>query len=190
MRLSDRAGDSGRLDSSLRFNPKAKSRLWERQEDIVRLYVGDGLTLREIGDKLGVSRQTVCNILKDAGITAAQKAKKPAKRRTVEQDAEIRRLYVDEDIPIQEIAPLLGLPIATVSESLHAQNVSVKRGGMASVRHPKLRRLAVGEWLELPRRGGSERNTYVIYYTMAMKAGIRVSVRVISDDTVRVTRKA
>ena len=93
-------------------------------------------------------------------------------------------------MPIKEIAPLLGLSTANVSESLHAQNVSIRRGGMGSIRRPKLRRLEVGESLELPRRGGSERNTYTTYYEMAMKAGIRVSVRVISEDKVRVTRKA
>lgn len=43
---------------------------------------------------------------------------------------------------------------------------------------------------ELPRVGKSKRNTYVRYYVIAQKAGIRVSVRVVSDDKVRVTRKA
>jgi hypothetical protein len=62
-----------------------------------------------------------------------------------------------------------------------------KPGGVSTPKFPQLRELAVGESLVLPITAG---NKYVSCYAMAKNAGIRVSVRVIDNETVRVTRKA
>ena len=154
------------------------------------MYVGEGLTLREIGEKIGASRQTVCNILQDVGIRAAQKGKRPDKRRTAKIDAKIRRLYVHEDKPITEIAEILHLPGKVVTESLRSQNITIKRGGTRTIAYPELRKIEIGESLVLPRVGNTRVNTYARYYIMAKVAGIRVSVRAIDADKMRVTRKA
>ena len=127
-----------------------KSSAWAKQHDIVRMYVGEGLTLREIGEKIGASRQTVCNILQDVGIRAAQKGKRPDKRRTAKIDAKIRRLYVHEDKPITEIAEILHLPGKVVTESLRSQNITIKRGGTRTIAYPELRKIEIGESLVLP----------------------------------------
>jgi len=99
-------------------------------------------------------------------------------------------LYVEEDKPIQEIAKILHLWAAPVSESLHEQGVTIKRGGQRSIVFPELREMKIGDSLNLPQVGGTKRNKYSRYYIMAKKAGIKVSVRVIDNGKVRVSRVA
>ena len=185
-------GTGGRLrevKEPLKADSNPRCSAWDIKEEIIQMYVGAGLTLREIGEKIGFSRQTVCNILQEAGVRAAQKGKKPQRERTTENDGAILRLYVDEDRPVREISKLLNLSVNAVSESLREHGVMIKRGGMRTIVFPELRNLNIGESLELPRVISNSKQTYVRYYEMAKSAGIKVSVRSIGEEKVRVTRK-
>jgi len=128
-------------------------------------------------------------MLKEIGVTAAQKGPKPARQKAKYHESDIRRLYVDEDKPIVEISRTLKLSAVTITSSLRSQGVRIKIGGMRTIVFPELRRLKIGEFLALPRVGSTKRHTYVRYYEMAKSAGIKVGVNVISGEKVRVTRK-
>ncbi|MDI1242823.1 MAG: hypothetical protein PSX80_12985 [bacterium] len=158
------------------------------QTDIVRMYVDEGLTLREIGEKIAFSRQTVCNVLQDVGVTADQKGSRPLAEKMVQRKDDMLRMYVDENKSVRQIAKVLNASGATVARSLRSQGVKIRRGG-GRVVFPELGKLKVGESLELPRVNPNTRQAYVRYYGMAKIIGIKVSVSVISEDKVRVTRK-
>lgn len=58
--------------------------------------------------------------------------------------------------------------------------------GEMAIKYPQIRELKPGESIDLPRP--QTRNYYVLFYSMAKLAGIRVSLQTIDDKTVRVTR--
>lgn len=144
------------------------------------------MTLTAVTRDCGVSHQTTRNVLLRAGVPTERRVGKQWR----EHLDEIVRLYLDQGRPMREIARLVNLGGESVSEALLFAGVEVKRGGWRTIAFPKLRELAVGESLDLPSVGGTKRNKYARYYFMAKKAGIKVSVNVISDEKVRVTRKA
>jgi len=77
---------------------------------------------------------------------------------------------------------MLNLIAADVSVALHSAGVHIKRGGgQRSIVLTELREIKVGDSLRLPQVGGMKRNKYSRYYTMAKKAGIKVSVSVIDN---------
>ncbi|MDI1240803.1 MAG: hypothetical protein PSX80_02635 [bacterium] len=149
------------------------------------MYCDEGLSYRAIGERIGTSGETIRSILREAGVAVQRKHWKP--RQHVE---EIRRLYVEENKPITEIVGMLNVTPGLVSKTLRYLGIPIKRGGVRSIVYPELRQLKIGESLELPRVPGTRRHAYTRYYVMAKKAGIKVSVRVISNDKVRVSRKS
>ena len=159
----------------------------EIEAKIIEVYRKSDLTLRAIGARYGVSHQTASNILRRAGI---ENRALPRPSKWHRYADEIRRLYVEENLPMVKIAAMLSLGTAGVARALRAGGIKIKNGGERDIVYPELRKLKNGESIELPRVGGSERSTYTRYYMMAKTAGIKVSVRVIDDDYVRVTRKA
>jgi DNA-directed RNA polymerase specialized sigma subunit len=61
-----RAGVGRRTRSVHRLTPQE---LAQRNQEIVRLYVEDGLTLREVGGRLGVSERQVSRVLEATGVS-------------------------------------------------------------------------------------------------------------------------
>lgn len=131
------------------------------------------------------SHVTARRILLDAGVSIDRRYK----QRKLDL-SELRRLYVDERKPISAIVTLMNVGPGAISNALKAIGVTVLRGGQRQILFPELRKLEVGQSLELPRIEAPDRRGYVRYYLMAKKAGIRVSIKRINGETVRVTRKA
>jgi DNA-directed RNA polymerase specialized sigma subunit len=72
--ILERAGVSRRSSSVHRLTPQE---LAQRNQEIVRLYVEDGLTLREVGERFGVTERQLSWVLKPAGLSR----RKPGTRR-------------------------------------------------------------------------------------------------------------
>jgi len=163
---------------------------WDHQAEIVKLYQDEKKSCREIGLEFGCSHETARKILLDAGVPVSKKGRAGGRPRNLDSE-QVRRLYVEENRPISEIAGMFNAAGATVSNALKSLAVKVLRGGSRQIKHPELWRLKLGESLDLPRiHSDADKRAYVRYYVMARSAGIRVSLRTIDDKTIRVTRKA
>ena len=76
--ILEKAGVSRRSRSAHRLTPQE---LAQRNQEIVRLYAEDGLTLREAGGRLGVSERQAWRVLETAGVSR----RKPGTRRAPPQ---------------------------------------------------------------------------------------------------------
>jgi len=149
---------------------------------IVRLY-RKGLTGKQVGDILGVSRQATWYRLKMAGIPT-----RPMGPFAVyPEKAVIQRLYFEEGLTVKQTAERLNETPDRVRRAMELHGFgTLKRGGKP--KYPQLRTIPVGESIELSK---SELKTpYLSFYGMAKNAGIRVSVKRIDESNFRVTRVA
>lgn len=112
-------------------------------EEVKRLYVDEWLTLTEIARLLDASPTTIANRLDSAGVPRRTFADYCAAR--VDRD-ELVRLYVDEQVPVDEIATRKRMATHTVYSHLRAAGVDPDRR-----RRP--RAVAVGGVKRSARRG-------------------------------------
>jgi DNA-binding transcriptional regulator LsrR (DeoR family) len=90
-------------------------------DELRRLYVEDGLTLREIGEMFGVSRQRVHQRMRKAGIKRKKKVIKLNRR-------DLLRLYVREGLTQREVGQQLGVSGSSVSKEMRRHGISPRRG--------------------------------------------------------------
>ena len=163
---------------------------WNHQAEIVTMYRDEKKSCREIGVEFGCSRETVRKILLDANVSVSGKGRAGGRPRNLDTE-KVRRLYVEDNLPIIEIANKVNAAANTVSNVLKSLGVKILRGGSRQIKYPELWSLKVGESLDLPRiHSATDKRAYVTYYSMAENAGIKVSLKTIDSDTIRVTRKA
>lgn len=93
---------------------------FKRDEEIVRLRVGEGMSTRMIAQRFGISHQWVSAILRQAGVDGAVKF-------NWKRDQEIIRLRKTKCLTHSEIAAQMGLTLSVVSGVL-------LRAGMKTVR--------------------------------------------------------
>lgn len=151
-------------------------------EQLLQLYLDEGLSCREIAARLGVSGQAVHYQLKKAGIKL-RPIGGVAKKLDVNK---LRRLYLTEKRPLRHIAAELGITTNTIYDHLERHGIPRRSEGAHPVKYPELRKLEVGEHIDLPRPDWKRPQTS--FYTMAEIIGIRVSCRSINEVTMRVTR--
>lgn len=153
------------------------------------MYQDDWKSCREIGVEFGCSRETARKILLDAGVPVSKEGRTGGRPGYINPE-EVQRLYVNEKLPVSEIAVVVNASTATVSKVLRSLGIEILRGGSRQIKYPELWSLKVGESLDLPRiHSATDKRAYVTYYSMAKNAGIRVSLKTIDTDTIRVTRK-
>jgi DNA-binding CsgD family transcriptional regulator len=96
----------------------------QRNEEIIRAYLGEGLPLQEIGVRFGFHRETVAKILEKAGV------RKRASRTTgdllKQRDGEIIRLYVEERLSLREIVARCGLSVSGIRSILERAGVQAR----------------------------------------------------------------
>jgi len=90
--------------------------------DALRGWCAAGLTLREMAEHLGRSPSGVVKLLKRHGLVTVRTRTKPDSQARAEL-AEIRRLHVDEDLPLTQVADQLGRSRAWVRAQLEAAGV-------------------------------------------------------------------
>lgn len=134
------------------------------KKELKRLYCEEGFSLREIGEILGVSRTTVMNRLNEYGISASKN--KRLRRHISEEELaklalelspeemeelrlddnqtvlkvtprELRRLYLDERLPIREIYTILGVSEGTIYKYLDEYDIP-KRGSNYKKQDPSV----------------------------------------------------
>lgn len=162
-----------------------------------RLYVDEGLTLREIGVRFGITRQAVHLRFIKAGISRRshyskkfrnvnEKRNERIARSLDERRNELVRLYVDDKVPLSVIAKRIGISHGAIRKYLIACGIEIRSTDSFRT-FPELGKLKVGESVLLPRpaRKGSP---HLTYYKMARTYKIRVSVRAADERTFRVTR--
>jgi predicted DNA-binding protein YlxM (UPF0122 family) len=150
-------------------------------KEILRLYQTERLSAKAIADRFGVTRQTISARLKNAGVVT----------RTIQPWAELpdtktlQRLYHGERLTLHQVAERLNTKFDRVYQAMDKYEVPRRKPGSRDGRYPGLRKLAVGESIDLH---NPSRQPHANFYAVAKAARIRVSVRRIGDRTFRVTR--
>jgi len=94
----------------------------------------------------------------------------------------LERLCGEDELTLVEIADKLGSKPDRIREMMERHGIDRRqRGGRP--KYPQLRRLAVGESIELPK--SERKKPHLSFYDMARKAGIRVSVKRVDETTYR-----
>ena len=154
-------------------------------QELIRLYNVRKMTLETIGEQFGISRQAVHNRLKRAGVQLRPRSKRVSKI----DGPLLYELYVGQKLSLAEIGKRVGLKSVTIRSLLVKHGLTTGPGWECQIKYPQIRKFAIGEYLELP-RPMTRYKFYGNYYSMAKVAGIRVSIRSIGNETVRVTRVA
>ena len=161
-------------------------------EEIIQLYEKDGGTLREIGQRAGLSHEKVRKILIAAGVHLRPRTQNKCE---IPRE-ELVRLHFELGLGIMEIAERYGIHRATLLGIMHRHGIEPRRYTRRPVianRKYSLPELRVGETVEIqlpPRPEGSKADR-VRFDQMAKEAGIRVSLKTINGgSTLRVTRIA
>ena len=153
-------------------------------QELKDLYLIDKLTLKQIGEKFGVSKQAIYHRLWHGGVTIRRRG---LPRIQINRDALVS-LYVERKMSVAEVATELGCSGESVFRLLVKYGIA-RLGHDRRFKYPELKELKIGESLEYP-RPDIGRKIYSDFYVRAKKAGIKVSIKTIDDKTVKVTRIA
>ena len=148
------------------------------QKNAVKLYE-KGWSVKRIADRFGKHPQTIYKELARAGVELRYKT---ALRRTF---ADLQRLYVSEKMPVRKICRGLGITRARLLNELIRQKIPL-RSRNEPIRYPELAFLKVGESAILPR--SQKRSYHKPFFDDARRVGIRIKVKTIDKDSVRVIR--
>lgn len=151
-------------------------------DELVRLYEVDGLSMLQLARRFGVTRQGIHDRLKRQGICIRPQGRP---RPRIDELA-LRSLYLDQKLSGREIAIRFNVKQSAVYYWLKAFNIK-SRGPGCYRKYPELANLQVGESMTVPRPKKQGRFQHY-FYPMAQKHGIKVSVKTLNGDTVRLTR--
>jgi hypothetical protein len=178
------------------INPTSVDREAELDE-MRRLYLDEGLTLKEIGVRFGITRQAVQLRFVKAGISrrshysqnfrnANEQRSDRIHRFLNDRRNEIVKMYDGEKVPLSVIVNRIGISHEVIRKYLIACGVEIRSTDSFRA-YPELGKLKVGESLLLP-RPARKSSPHLTYYRMAKTLKIRVSVRAADERTFRVTR--
>lgn len=155
-------------------------------EELRRLYLDERMTSAEIASRVGLTRQGVSYRLRAAGVPTRTTG---ARSKRAKNAAKVVSLYVDEGKSVDKIAREIGMARGTVSICLDEAGIKREayRYPKASGKYKELQDLAVGEYILIPRpkvRG----KWHGRLYNYAKRYGVKITVKVIDDDTAKLTR--
>lgn len=153
-----------------------------RRGEIIEQYNNGGLTLQEIGSKIGVSRQRVHQILKQHGI--ATRPSKP-RGRTLDRDL-LERLYIDERKNLNEVVKAVRASHPIVKRELKRHGIDLRPSSFSRMKPSELDGLEVGESITIECK--FKKMYYSSLYSKADVRGIRISICRIDPDRVIITR--
>lgn len=103
-------------------------------DELVRLYVDEGLSTYRIGALVGLDRQAVARRLRRAGVAMPARGAGRARPLRCHEDpdalaARLRELSIDKHLTATAIGQLLGIPARTVRDRLHAFDIATRTRG-------------------------------------------------------------
>lgn len=152
-----------------------------RTEEMAKLFEG-GMTLQQIGDRYGISRQRVQQRFKEAGL--AQLAR-PPKYTLIDKDR-LENLYAEELLTIARISEMFGVKSHLIHQALNFHKIP-KRGSINTNGKyiDRLRELKIGERtvIDCPAK-----KPHVVLHKSAKLAGGKISMRKLGSGRFQVTR--
>ncbi len=136
----DRAGVAPRDPGGLPGPPVDAELLGE----MIRLYVDDGLTTGQVGERIGRSKAWVGRRLRRAGVALAR-----PQRRRVDPEV-VRRLYVDDEMSLAAVAERVEASEPVVRRVLADAGVAIRAQSASAIRCGDLARLYLDEGLATP----------------------------------------
>src|SRR5687768_10468968 len=117
--------------------------------EIVELYVDRQMTMAQVADHLGVTKQAIWYRLQSAGISA--RARSGRKPRQFEK-ALLENLYVADRLTIQQIADRLDSKPGTILYAMEEFGIERRKPETWATKYPQLKELKVGDLVDLPRK--------------------------------------
>lgn len=165
-----------------------------RQAEIERMYFEDGLSLRSIADKFGVSRQSVHERLKSRGLKLRKRTRyvRPDISLEVAARIDVKLLcqrYVEDKENLKTVGKEFGLTVHLVSRILSNQGVKIRpRSFPRSPFWDSVRDLQPNGFTDI--KLDNPATAHVRCYAAVRHHGFKVSVKWIAPDTYRVTRRS
>ena len=122
------AGTPTRLPTVPKARPERNSRTVANMPEIRRLYLEEKLTIPQIGLRLGHSKHSVRAWLIRDGIELRDDRTRHGVALDPVLAEQLRRLYVDEHLPIGDIAARIGRSYRTTNRLMHQAGISVRVG--------------------------------------------------------------
>lgn len=156
--------------------------------EIKKLYVDEGLTLQEVGDRVGLTRQGVHERLKCSGIHTRSRKLPHLKSRIPLAPRETPwQLYVVEGLTIKAISDRLDYSPGTAYLMLKKHGIPRRKVIQPRQEiYSSLRNLNLGESTIID--GLNPSSMYVRIYGQGKRNGMKYSVQKLSRSSVRVTR--
>ncbi len=150
-------------------------------QEMVELYE-NGMTLQEVGDRYGISRQRVQQKFKEAGLAHI---KRPPKYTLIDK-ARLENLYAGERLAIAKIGEAFGVKSHLIHQALEFHKIpkrsSIKSDGKYV---DQLRKLKIGERMEIV---CDAKKPYVMLHKSAKCTGVKISLKKIESGKFQVTR--
>jgi IS30 family transposase len=150
---------------------------------MIRLYQDEGLTMQQIAQKFGLSRQAVHCRLTRAGVQSRPSWQRHP--RMIDRETLVR-LYTNEQIPVSKLARMLKTDARTIERELKRHSIERRPKNYERRKPSALDNLQVGESALISFQ--MDRIPYVNYYLSAKVRKIKVSIRRIETGQVQVTR--
>ncbi len=142
----------------------------------------NGMTLQEIGDQYGISRQTISRRFKDMGFAHLERLPKYAR---IDKDR-LEDLYAGERLSISKISEAFRVTSNLIYQALNFHKIpkrsSIKLNGKYV---DLLRQLEVSEKIEVD---SDAKKPYVVLHRSAKRAGVKISVRKLERGKFLITR--
>lgn len=151
-------------------------------ETIKRLYEVEQLTLQQVADRLGVTRQAVHDQLVRNGI---ERRPRSPQSRTIDR-ATLYRLYVTNQLGICAVAKELRASYSLVCRELKRHSIEKRPRGFDWRKIHELDSILIGESVVIRRPIRPKPHSSL--YGAASVRGIRISIRRVDAEFVRVTR--
>jgi DNA-binding Lrp family transcriptional regulator len=154
----------------------------ERTRITKYLYEVEGLSVSEVGERLGVSRQAIHDRLVRAGV----KRRPPSSSFKMIDRETLCRLYVTERLPVYRVAEALNLAFTTVARELLRHGIGRRPRAFERRKRSAMDHLNIGEsaLIECP----VVPKPHASLYSLASVRKIRISIRRVDRERVRVTR--
>ncbi len=148
---------------------------------MVELYE-NGMTLQEIGDRYGISRQRVQQRFKEAGLAHIER---PPKYTLIDKDR-LETLYAGERLAIAKIGEAFGVKSHLIRQALDFHKIP-KRNSIKSkgIYVDQLRKLEIGNKIEIV---CDAKKPYVVLHKSAKRTNRKVSLKKIGRSKFQVTR--
>lgn len=150
------------------------------------LYEEQGLTIRQIGELYGISKQTISQRFKGINVVI-RRTPRPRPPKHLQIDTEqLKDLYTKQRLPVKSIARILQTYPQAVRMALEFHKIPRRPLVRAAGKHLSLlRKLQTGDQEEIKCGGKYPHNSL---YSSARRARIKISVKKIENQVFRVIR--